>query len=208
MDRLSTGLGAAVVLLLLSNLYFWRASERLEDREQELVVELERLRAQRAEPARPEHDRQAAARAAASRLPRRGAAPASKADILAGRQPGGPAQGLTPAAQERLVQMRDHVRNQALDRVLAAVDRTAEERGWEGSTAAEVAAILEDSFDASTEVREAARAREIDPVTAREELARVREQTQADLTEVLGETEHAALREGMRSSGANDLGGD
>lgn len=203
MDRLSLGLGVAAALLLVSNVYFWRANSALEDERQELSLELARAKAERREDDRPEPmDRMAALRAQQARAMRRGVA-GKGGEGPAGRA-GGPGQGLPPAAQERLVHMRDQVRSQALERVLVTVERIGAERGWEGSTIAEVSDIFERSFEASTELRDAVRSREVDPVTAREDMSEMRDQTQAELTELLGESEHQALRDAMRSSGAKD----
>ena len=111
--------------------------------------------------------------------------------------PGGPGAG---ANRERLSEMRDQVRGQALERLVTLVQNTGTERGWDEATVDDAAAILEDSWTQTNDIRESMRNREMEPTEARTEMVKIREEANSELTELLGEAEHAALRDAMRSN--------
>lgn len=115
-------------------------------------------------------------------------------------RPRGPGAGAEGPARERLEEMRDRVREKALERLTELVRTTGEERGWDPSVVDEATVILQTSWEDTNEVRERMRNRELEPTAARTALVAIREAANEDLTQVLGEEEHAILREAMQSN--------
>ncbi len=205
MDRLSMGLGIGCVVLIASNLYFFSVNGQLRDEVGDLRAELDEARE---ELTRAEERVDKVKAAARTRMNRPRRLPVRvKGDGVGPGVPGGGA--MRPGAgpnRQRVAEVREKVREQARARMAEKVAEVGAERGWSDEVIDEATAILDDSWEVTHDIRERMRAREIDPAAAREEMIEARKQVAADLAELLGPEEHAALREKLQEGSSAGAG--
>lgn len=118
---------------------------------------------------------------------------------------GAPAPVGSPLSPEEVVERRDelrgHLRDAVLNKMLDRVAEVAQERGWEEGATADAMSILEDSVAATAEVRFAKDAGDYTSDEAKDEVLRIKDDAAFALEDALGTDEHQFLQERLWSKG-------